>query len=299
MNKLQIINIHSVVNEKSIKYFNYLVRNLKHTAKISHRLFFFTHCLDDKSYRFYRDSKLVSNAYQSFKQKDAYRKKTIQDWKVFLKAILFKKVHLHGSNGHACGLNSIVRNFNKIEGHNLIIDADCAVISNYWDDIICKWLKNFDLIGTNYEEKGGYTSGDGLNQTYKKLPNAVFMVIKNGIDLSKLNWMPDKERNLKIQTKKLSTVYNLPLGYELVRDVGWRLPSLIYEKKLKVKVSKYIILKNKLRKLKTGYEYNQEYHFDNILFIGHQRGSARFEFRKSKFSKNFYKCVENLVGKPE
>ena len=38
------------------------------------------------------------------------------------------------------------------------------------------------------------------------------------------------KKNLKIVNKELSDTFNLPIGYELVRDVGWRLPIIIYEK---------------------------------------------------------------------
>lgn len=299
MKKLEILNIHIVVSSNSMKYFEYLIMNMKHTAKFSERLFFYSHCLDNNSFEKNNKNKNLSNSYAAFKQKDAYRKKTFFEWKIYFKSLITNNHSLNGSNGHACGLNSIVRNMASLKGHNIIIDADCAILKKNWDLLICKFLKNFDIIGTNYEEKGGFTSGNGINQTYKKLPNPVFMGVKNGINLSDLDWMPDKKKNLKIVNKELSDTFNLPIGYELVRDVGWRLPIIIYEKNYSIKVTKYIPLQSKLRVLRTGTDYNQEYHFDKIPFLGHQRGSARFEFKKSKYSKKFYEYVEKTVGVPK
>jgi hypothetical protein len=58
-----IINVHVVVADESRLYFDYLIRNFRHTAKKPERLFFFCYALDKETYARYRDSLEVSACY--------------------------------------------------------------------------------------------------------------------------------------------------------------------------------------------------------------------------------------------
>ena len=79
MKKLEILNIHIVVSSNSMKYFEYLIMNMKHTAKFSERLFFYSHCLDNNSFEKNNKNKNLSNSYAK-----SSNKKMLIEKKLFL-----------------------------------------------------------------------------------------------------------------------------------------------------------------------------------------------------------------------
>lgn len=296
----RIINVHVVVADAARLYFDYLIRNFRHSAKDPSRLFFFCYSLDQQTQAAFAGDPRLSGCYPVYEMRGAYRLKTLHEWKVYLRAKLTGRAALGGSNGHAAGLNRIMQAMPTMAGHHVIADSDVAMLTRDWDEAVCNLLKTYDIVGTNYEEEGGFTSGKGKNQTFKRLPNAVWIAIRQECDLEGMDWMPSKETNLAIDTHELSETYNLPLGYELVRDIGWRLPALIRERGYKSKATTYVgPTSSEVQVLHTGNDYNQEYHLGGKVFVGHQRGGSRNEFRQTALSIAFYNCVEDAVGAPD
>lgn len=295
-----IINVHVPLAIEARLYFDYLRRNFLHTAKRPERIFFFVYALDEQVQAAYGSSTDISVCYPVYEMKGAYRLKTWHEWKIFLHAKLTGKSALRGSNGHAAGLNRIMQALPTMAGHHFITDSDVAMIVNGWDEIALRHWKDFDVIATCYEDIGGFSSGSGKVQTYKKLPTPMWFGVREGCDISGMDWMPLKETNLPITTPELSRTYNLPVGYELVRDVGWRIPSFLEANGFRVNVMKHVSPTSpEIQVLKTGHDYSEEYQLDGQAFVGHQRGGSRHEFRRHDMSKRFYECVEAQVGAPE
>jgi hypothetical protein len=295
----QIINIHVPVAIEARKYFDYLRLNFLHTAHDPDRLFFFVYALDEQVQAAYQNDPDISASYPVYEMKGAYRLRTWLDWKVFLRAKLTGKASLHGSNGHAAGLNRMMQAFPTMAGHHVIADSDVAMLIKDWDQIVEDLWEEFHLIGTNYEDIGGFSSGSGKVQTYKQFPNPIWLGIRQDCSLSEVDWMPAKEMNIKIDTEELSQLYNLPIGYELVRDVGWRLPSYCQARDFNFTVLQQVKPKSGLTQvLKTEQDYNEEYQLNGAAFVGHQRGGSRHEFKGCDISTRFYDCVEKAVGIP-
>lgn len=295
----QIINIHVPVAIEARKYFDYLRLNFHHTAHDPDRLFFFVYALDEQVQAAYQNDPDISASYPVYKMKGAYRLQTWLDWKVFLRAKLTGKPSLHGSNGHAAGLNRMMQALPTMAGHHVIADSDVAMLIKDWDLIAEDLWKEFHLIGTCYEDIGGFSSGTSKVQTYKRFPNANWFGIRQDCDFSGLDWMPAKETNLKIDTEDLSQLYNLPIGYELVRDGGWLLPSYCHARNYNAAVMEHIKPKSgRAQVLQTEQDYNEEYQLNGTAFVGHQRGGSRHEFKGCDISTGFYDCVERAVGVP-
>lgn len=295
----QIINVHVPVAIAARKYFDYLRLNFRHTAHEPDRLFFFVYALDEQVQAAYQNDPNISACYPVYDMKGAYRLQTWMEWKVFLRAKLTGKASLHGSNGHAAGLNRMMQAFPTMAGHHVIADSDVAMLIKDWDRIAEDLWKKFDLFGTNYEDIGGFSSGSGKVQTYKQFPNPIWLGIRHDCDITDVDWMPAKETNIEIDTEELSELYNLPVGYELVRDVGWRFPSFCRTRNLDFAVLQQVKPKSGLTQvLKTEQDYNEEYQVNGAAFVGHQRGGSRHEFKGCDISTRFYECVEQAVGTP-
>lgn len=295
-----IINVHVVVAEESRLYFDYLIRNFRHTARNPERLFFFCYALDKQTYARYRDALDVSACYPVYGRTSSYRRVTWREWRTFLKAQITGVPALGGSNGHSAGLNYATQQMPLMKGHHLIADSDVAVLVRDWDITTERYFKEFHLIGTTYEDIGGFSSGSGTVQTYKKFPNANWLAIRQDCDLSGLDWFPNKQRNLKIDDEQASALYNLPIGYEMVCDGGWKFPGFCSERGYKAKAMVQVKPSSpEAQIIRSERDYNEEYQLDGAAFVGHQRGGSRHAFRDSDISKYFYDCVENAVGAPD
>lgn len=296
----KIFNIHIVVDNSARQYCDYLIKNSLHTAKDSSRLFFFCYTLDNSAQEFFQNDSRLSGCYPVYKMKGAYRLQTLQDLKVYIRAKLSGKAHLGGSNGHSAGLNCIMKNLPNVSGHNIIADSDVALLTHNWDEITEKYFENFHLLGTTYEPIGGFSSGNSKVQTYKDFPNANWLALREDCDISDLDWMPQKEKNIQIDSEEKSKLFNLPIGYEMVCDGGWKFPEFCFKKNYKAKAMRHIKpTSDEVIILKTMQDYNEEYQLDGKPFVGHQRGGSRHAFRASDVSIPFYDCVEKAVGIPE
>lgn len=296
---LEIINVHVAVNGQSKEYADYLIENFKHTATHADRLFFFVYGLDPEAYAYFSNDSRLSNHFAVYNHKAAYRRKTWAEWKIYLKFLFGKKSNLGGSNGHAAGINHMMRNLPLLAGHHVIADSDVAMLMHGWDVWMIQELETWDLIGTPYEPMAGFSSGESQIQTYKDFPNPIWMAIHERTDISAMDWMPNKEENIKIDSTERSLLYNLPMDYELVCDVGWRFPEFC--KKYSIRAKAFNQIKpssNEIKVLRTNQDYNEEYQWEGKAVVGHQRGGSRHQFRASKVSIPFYECVELAVGKP-
>lgn len=296
---LEIINVHVAVNGQSKDYLNYLIENFKHTATYSERLFFFVYALDPEAYAYFSNDPRLSNNFEVYNEKKSYRLKTWAEWKIYLKFLLGKKNGLGGSNGHAAGINHMMTQLEMLDGYHVIADSDVAMLMHGWDVWMIKELEAYDLIGTPYEPISGFSSGTSQVQTYKDFPNPIWMAIHKKIDITKMDWMPNKEENIEIDSEEKGTLYNLPVGYELVCDVGWRLPKFCKSHSIRAKAFQQVKpSSDKIKILRTSQDYNEEYQYSGRAVVGHQRGGSRHNFRASKVSTRFYECVEQAVGAP-
>jgi len=293
MSKLKPIIVHVVACKNTTDFFDYLRENYRSLAATPEALSFNCYALDAETVEKYQktsDVALVEPVYLNWR---SYRLRTIAEAKIFARMLLkIGQVTLGGSNGHAAGLNAATRHL-KSDAFHVIADADTAILMRFWDQKIRDLLKDYDVVGAPYEDIGGFTSGDGPVQTYKKFPNAVWLAFSDRLTLTNINWFPAKEGNIAINTDALCKLYNLPKGRELIRDVGWILPQYIASQggnsfsfdHIKPSSPNAIALR-------TGFDYHEEYQIDGVPFVGHHRGSHRHPFRQSDMSNAFFDAVE-------
>lgn len=293
------INIHVVISKETIPYFTYLIANYCRAAKHPGRLVFHAYALDPEAFSHFEASPDVSTIDATFQRFTSYRKKTLAEWRIFLRWLFLRQPQLGGSNGHAAGLQAANLVISRQKGHHIIADADTSVLSLGWDSTLCDLFERYDLIGAPYEPIGGFSSGKSKTQTYKNFPTAVWVALRAGHPWHEMDWWPAKETNLSIETPVLARTYKLPQGYELVRDVGWALCDFASSRGLKALAFDHVKASDpRVHVLRTGTDYNEEYQLDGAAFVGHQRGSSRNEFRKTDLSKRYFECVEQAVGKP-
>lgn len=288
------ITIHSVVDKNTIPFFNYLIENYLATATNPELLTFLCYCLDPTSYRYFKKHPKIARAEQPYLNPCRYRYKTIGDIKCILKSILKLSPHLGGSNGHAQGLNRSVELYTDYPGIQLIADSDTAMLQQGWDTSLKEILAHVDIFGAPYEDIGGFSSGNGSIQTYKDFPSGVWVALGQRLDWTKLDWTPAKERNCLVSTEEQSRRYGLPIGYQVVRDVGWVLPDYVADRNGKSAALEHVKPSSpKCKALQTGFDYHEEYQLNGTPFLGHHRGSRQFAFRNCEMSSAFYAAVES------
>lgn len=296
---MEKINFHVVVSGNTSAYFKYLMANARHLAAEKQRLFFFCYALDEAAYALWSNERNVNKTVPVYRDGRAYRKRTWPEWKLYLRFLFGQAATLGGSNGHAAGLEAATRNLPNLGGHHIFADADTVLLSRNWDKRLCEIFANYELVGAPYEPMGGFSSGSGNVQTYKGFPSGVWVAFKQGLPWEHMSWWPKKESNIQITSEELSQTYNLPIGHELVRDVGWKLPGFCRTRNLKALAFQHVKSSSpKIDILKTGSDYNEEYQLDGNGFVGHQRGSSRHAFRGSPMSAKFYDIIEDRVGVP-
>ena len=298
--KKNFVNVHVVVDKHSINYFDYLINNFLHCAQRPNDLSFNCYALDKFTFnKFIKDSRLnyCCNVFSTSEARRYLRKRTLRK---NLKSFFGLEPFLSGSDGHSVGLNVITKELRKFEGHNVIADSDVAMITKNWDTKLIDIFRDYHILGTTYEDFGGFSSGQSIVQTYKNFPNANWLALRDDVDISEFDWMPRKKINLKIDNDFKSKIYNLPLGFEMVCDGGWWFPEYCAKRKFKALSMKHVKPSSeKALVINTESDYNEEYQLLETAFVAHQRGGSRHEFRIHDMSKNFYDCVEAVVGKPE
>ena len=268
------IHIHATVSYNSLPYFNYIVANYVGLASGAMPLRFYAYCLDVKSYA-----------------------KLNGDPRVWLAVNMQGGA---GSQGHARAIEAAIDNFAPRE-INIISDTDIAVFMENWDLALKAALCDGDLglVATRLESVGGFSSGDTPYQQYKNKPSTTWMAMSPNFDFSELRVAPDKANVIDVTTPELSELYQLPLGFFVVKDTGWQVPSFLAEKNIP-----YLALdiikptSDEAVALKGCNPYHDEFHWTGKPFLGHQRGSMKHRFRIDPLSVDFYDACDRYLGSP-
>jgi hypothetical protein len=281
------IRVHTIVSENSISYFRYMEQNFRSLSSGDFKLSFVAHCLDKTS------AASLSSLQDQLEIVEVYRHPehfVVQNWKDrlrFLGAKLGIAHRMAGSNGHSAGLSSAL----SMTGNaiDIIADTDTVMLEMNWDRRIANLLENTGIVATCYEDIGGFSSGTGKVQTYKRKPSLTWFALSPNHDWRGLDPRPAKDKNILVSTPELSALYNLPIGYELVRDVGWLVPSFLENNRIPFIVFDQIKpTSDASLVLKTGIDYHEEYHLEGIPILAHQRGSHKHPFRGNEISRSFY-----------
>jgi hypothetical protein len=207
-----------------------------------------------------------------------------------------------GSSGHSDWLKPALAEcdptlYDKPVVH-VIADADTVLLQPGWDDVLHKLFLDEDVscFGASYEQVGGKTSGDGPIQTYKDRPNLTWLALNPFMGWSDFDPSPNKQSNLAVDTWHQSMVYGLPVGTFVLRDVGWQLPGYLHGKGLlraaramrHEKADPEVVPSNII-------DYSEEFHWNGVPFLAHQRGSGNREFMKDALSKQFYDACSNHI----
>lgn len=201
---------------------------------------------------------------------------------------------MHGSNGHGACVEDAIRMTDDGDIH-IICDADTVVIAKGWDDYVRIRLMNdgIGIIGATYEDPGGFSSGGGDRQTYKNIPNAVWMALSPNHNWRELKAKPRKDKPISITTPEVAATYNLPVGHQVLCDVGWQIPQYLRDHKIKYDGWRQLKPSKSARVLSGLSDYHEEYNVTgNIPFLVHHRGSMRHSYRNDKMSKRFYEVVD-------
>lgn len=262
------MRLHIVTNNQTLSYHNYCVENHKKLAKNPDELEVFSYCLDGQSYV----------ALQLEKQN------------------AIRLPDSTGSVGHALGIQSFLSNL-KENDINVISDSDCVMLMKDWDLEITNVLRDNGIAGTVYEDIGGFSSGNGSVQTYKKIPNFTWAALGPKHDWN-FDAMCQKQENLPISSEELSKIFNLPIGSSLLREGNWKLPIHLHEKQISYYSFEFVRPTSGLAKaVLSGEDYHTEYQLkDGRPFVAHQRGSMSKAFRQHHLSKTFYDACERYLG---
>ena len=273
--------IHIVISNRSFSYLRFVLRNYRELFSKSSQINFKVYCLDRTVY--YRISK--SN--------------------LAIDKILVKNAH-KGSIGHSMGLSLALKNFTA-EHINIISDADVCILVKNWDILLLKFLtspssqiiKPVGVIGVTYENIDGFSSGNSEIQTYKNAPTLTWCLFMPDYDFTNLDASSEKNNLLQINSAQLSKIFGIPQGYSLLKDVGWQLPLFLVKNSIPYLVFDHIKPSNSDAKILGGAgDYHDEFHYNKIPFLVHQRGSMKHSFRLSKFSKEFYNRVDKYLDYP-
>lgn len=276
-----------VVSKDSYSYAQNLVRNYVELSHKPELISFKMYCLDKKVYKKISKSNLN-------------------------KSYLVHSTTTKGSFGHALGLAMCLKNLEP-GSINVISDTDVCVVKINWDELLRELFyspkpnfengKSFNtlgILGTTYEDFLGFSSGNSTVQTYKGSPTLTWCALSPNYDFGSLNVFPEKQKEFEIRSKELSNIYGLPIGFRLLKDVGWQLPEYLHENDIPFKVFQHVKPDSfNAVVLKNCYPYHDEFHFNNEPFLVHQRGSMKHSFRLDKISKDFYLKVAVFLNNPE
>jgi hypothetical protein len=273
-----------VVSINSFSYSLNLIRNYTELSSQPKKLLFKIYCLDKYVYRRYVKRNNVNS--------------------IFLVDFKTQK----GSVGHALGLAKCLENL-EVGSINILSDVDVFIVRKNWDDVLKQQvllqtptisnLKSIGILGTTYENFSGFSSGTSTTQNYKNKPTLTWCALSPDYDFKFMKVMPDKANVLLIDDDNLSEIYELPIGFSLLKDVGWQLPLYLHENSIPYKVFEHIKpTDDKSIVLRDAYPYHDEFHLNGSPFLVHQRGSMKHVYRLDKISRNFYSKVDNYLNKP-
>jgi len=200
---------------------------------------------------------------------------------------------LGGSMGHAACVEHALAMTGDGAVH-VVVDADTVVLARGWDDYVRLTLgSGVGIVGTTYEDVGGYTSGTGNVQTYKGIPNVVWMALSPDHGWRALRALPQKGSDLVIADARMSRTYGLPVGHRVLRDVAWQLPEHLATNGISHLGWKQLKPSSGALVLQGLSDYHEEYHAEpGVPIVAHHRGSMRRPYRGDKVSQAFYAAVD-------
>jgi len=205
---------------------------------------------------------------------------------------------MSGSTAHGACVEHAVQMTDDGDIH-IIVDSDTVVMAKGWDDYIrCELLdKHIGTVGTTYEDLGGFTSGGGNVQTYKGIPNVVWMALSPAHRWRDLRTMPAKGDDIHVTNEGQAKVYGLPVGYHVLRDVAWQIPEYLASRGITYVGWKQLKPTKDAKVLKGLSDYHEEYHVtvDDVPFVVHHRGSMRHVYRGDRISQSFYAAVDKWL----
>ena len=269
------IDVHSTVSFNSIRYYDYMRANYRALADVPARVRFIAYCLDRPSaFWLSRVAGLAG-----------------------VVAIPYAR----GSLGHALGIEAALQRCEPSAVH-VIADTDTAVVARGWDSMIVEALtesQRYGILGVPYEDIGGFSTGVVLHQTYKRIPTMTWMAMSPHFDFRTLEARPDKGTAIELDTEELSKIYNLPVGFSVLKDVGWQIPGFIHHHGIPYLALNLVSPASPLAKPLAGTApYHDEFHWDGIPFLAHQRGSMKHRFRIDPLSRDFYDACDTYLGNP-
>lgn len=269
------INIHATVSSNSLRYFDYLRENYIGLCSDLSRLRFYAYCLDRHSHQVLNRNKGVHQAV----------------------AMEFGR----GSIGHAKSIDAAIVNF--VPGEiNIISDTDITILMRDWDVAISNLLlgeKAVGVVATRLEDVGGFSTGETKYQQYKKKPSTTWMAMSPQYDFSGLTVMPDKDTFIEVTTPDLSELYQLPIGYFVVKDTGWQVPSYLHDHRIPYLALDIVKPTSPQAKALRGCNpYHDEFQLDGQPLVAHQRGSMKHRFRIDPLSVDFYDACDLYLNNP-
>lgn len=262
------MRIHIVTSQQTFKYFEYCVRNHIALADNPKDLSFVAYCLDDIS-----TSQVSAMGHVAIRLPNG-----------------------SGSIAHMNGIRAALSNLS--DDIDVISDSDCIVLMYGWDTKLRELMATYGTLGTTYEDLGGFSSGDGAAQTYKRVPNFSWIALS-----PKYNWdfdvSADKANLFAIENEEQSKAFNLPIGYSLFREPCWKFPIHLSENSIPYYSLEFVRpTSGHAKAVLSGEDYHTEYTLsDDTPFVAHQRGSMSKEFRVHHLSKTFYDACEAYIAK--
>jgi hypothetical protein len=204
---------------------------------------------------------------------------------------------LRGSFGHAMAINHMLKMTGDGSIH-VVMDSDSVTLARGWDTYVNETFKkkNIGCIGTRYEDVGGFSSGISKFQTYKGVPNFIWIALNPEHDWSDFDATPQKHIPVNITTEELSQIYGLPVGYQVLCDGAWKLPEYLHKHKFAYEGFRQIKPSSEESIILRGLnDYHEEYHVNGKPFVVHQRGSSKHAFRQG-LSKGFYDAIDKYAS---
>lgn len=207
---------------------------------------------------------------------------------------------LNGSYGHAACIMSALSMTGNGEIH-VIADSDTVVVAKGWDDYIRNRLVNdgVGMIGTTYEDLGGFSSGKDKVQAYKKSPTFTWCALSPTHNWQDLSVWPDKGKQIAIDSELLSQIYGLPQGYSVFGEAGYQLPQYLHDNSLNCEGWRQLKPSKEGVVLKGLSDYHEEYHAADVPIVVHHRGSMRHRYREDRISRHFYKSVDDYLAEEQ
>jgi len=268
------IHVHTQSDKSTIGYVQFMWQTMRELANKPDFLRLSVHCMGPTAVE---------------------RLTSLPNTKVYQVADIAVDTGLVGSMGHAACVEHAMTMTDDGDIH-IVADSDTVVLAKGWDDYVRYELldKGLGTFGTTYEDIGGFTSGAGTVQTYKNVPNVVWMALSPNHRWRDLRARPRKNDNLHITNEGQSKIYGLPIGYHVLRDVAWQIPEYLSSRGITYVGWKQLKPSKDATVLKGLSDYHEEYHVteDDIPFVVHHRGSMRHAYRGDRISQNFYAAVD-------